>query len=135
VIFDGGGRVLLVRHGYGRLNWELPGGGAEAGESPSETAKRELREETGLVGEPDRLTGVYFEPGHEFGPVLHFVFLCSLRDGPEPVAAPPEIIDVGYWPLDGLPTPISDFTERRIRDASIGAPARLESIARRSWRE
>ena len=47
-LFDDEGRVLLVRHTYGRLNWELPGGGAEPGESPNETAIREILEETGL---------------------------------------------------------------------------------------
>jgi 8-oxo-dGTP pyrophosphatase MutT (NUDIX family) len=30
--FDGEGRVLLVHHTYGRLNWELPSGAAEPGE-------------------------------------------------------------------------------------------------------
>jgi 8-oxo-dGDP phosphatase len=50
-IFDSHGRVLLVRHTYGRLNWELPGGGSEPGEGPDETAARELREETGLRAE------------------------------------------------------------------------------------
>ena len=42
-IFDGRGRILLVHHTYGRLNWELPGGIVEAGEAPDEAARRELR--------------------------------------------------------------------------------------------
>lgn len=37
--------------------WDLPGGGAEPGETPVECALRELREETGLVLDPARLTG------------------------------------------------------------------------------
>lgn len=37
VIVDDGGRVLLVKHSYGRLNWELPGGGAEVNESAEES--------------------------------------------------------------------------------------------------
>lgn len=48
VILNDAGHVLLVRHTYGRLNWELPGGYAEAAESIVETAIREVREETGL---------------------------------------------------------------------------------------
>ena len=43
VIFDSAGRVLLVHHTYGPLNWELPGGVAEPGEDPASAARRELR--------------------------------------------------------------------------------------------
>lgn len=63
-IFDDRGRILLVRHTYGRLNWELPGGMAIPGEAPDETARRELLEETGMEPTLDRLTGVYFEADH-----------------------------------------------------------------------
>jgi 8-oxo-dGTP pyrophosphatase MutT (NUDIX family) len=31
-IFDEHEQVLLVKQSYGRLNWELPGGGVEPGE-------------------------------------------------------------------------------------------------------
>ena len=48
VILDPGGRVLLVRHNYGRCNWEIPGGLSLPGASPDRTASRELREETGI---------------------------------------------------------------------------------------
>lgn len=30
-VFDDRGRVLLVKHSYGPLNWELPGGAVESG--------------------------------------------------------------------------------------------------------
>jgi 8-oxo-dGTP pyrophosphatase MutT (NUDIX family) len=56
VCLDADGRVLLMcwRDPHdGALIWEPPGGGIEAGESPFETARRELAEETGL--DPDSI--------------------------------------------------------------------------------
>ena len=134
-IFDGDGRVLLVHHTYGRLNWELPGGVSEPGETPDETARRELLEETGLHAELDHLTGVYLEPDHDFGPMLHFVFRCRWLEGLDPVASSPEVSDVRYWPPDHLPTPISDFTERRIRDAALDQPVQVGRVLSRRWRQ
>jgi 8-oxo-dGTP diphosphatase len=133
-IFDSDDRVLLVRHTYGRRNWELPGGGAEPGESPDTTALRELLEETGLEAAIDRLTGLYFEARHERGAFLHIVFRCTRRGAAPPEPRSPEISEVGYWPLGSLPTPISDFTERRIADALADGPAVVRSIEGRSWR-
>jgi 8-oxo-dGTP diphosphatase len=135
VIFDPAGRVLLVHHTYLRLNWELPGGVAEPEEVPDETARRELLEETGLRVDLDRLTGVYFEPDHDFGPMLHFVFRCRWDDRLDPVPSSPEVKDVEYWPVDELPTPISDFTECRIRDAVVDGPVRVERVVSRQWRD
>jgi 8-oxo-dGTP diphosphatase len=135
VIFDGEGRVLLVHHTYGRANWELPGGGSEPGEAPEETARRELLEETGLQAELDHLTGVYFEADHDAGPMLHFVFRCRWHEQLDPVASSPEVSEVRYWPLDALPRPISDFTERRIQDAAHDGPVRVGRVLSRQWRE
>lgn len=47
------GRVLLARRPPGaHLGgfWEFPGGRIESGELPEDAARRELREETGLIG-------------------------------------------------------------------------------------
>lgn len=135
VVLDEQRRVLLVHHTYGRLNWELPGGVAEPGEAPDETARRELLEETGLRAELGDLTGVYFEPDHEVGAMLHFVFRCAWHNRLRPVASSPEVSEVRYWHVDDLPGPISDFTERRIADAARGGPVRVARVDGRQWRE
>ncbi|RQP18343.1 NUDIX hydrolase [Parapedobacter defluvii] len=51
---DDEGYIYLVgqfRYPLGEYSWEIPEGGGPLDEDPLETAKRELREETGLVAE------------------------------------------------------------------------------------
>lgn len=117
-ITDTEGRVLLVKHTYGRLNWELPGGAGEVGESPVETAVREVREETGLLVIARHATGVYYTPDNE---MCHFVFWCErIEEGSLPSPDQEEISECGFWPVNALPRPISDWTVRRIQDAVAG---------------
>ncbi len=134
VILDGDGRVLLVKHSYGRLNWELPGGDAEENESLEETARREVREETGLRVAAERLSGLYYEPEGDWH---HAVFVCRPEDSA--VAPRPDAIEIThcvYWPPEALPRPMSDFTVRRIHDALAGTVAStLVSVPPRQWLE
>ncbi len=57
------GHVILARQfrpGPEKIMYELPGGGAEAGETPQEAALRELEEETGYrAGSVEHLGDVY----------------------------------------------------------------------------
>jgi ADP-ribose pyrophosphatase YjhB (NUDIX family) len=130
VILDDRDRVLLVKHDYGELNWELPGGGGEPRESAEETARREAREEVGIELEVDRLTGVYWEPERD---AHHFVFRAHPKGDPR-VNDRREIAEVGWFDPGELPRPMSDFTESRIADALGGGPVRLHTIGPRVWR-
>ena len=82
---DGDGRLLLTRFSMpGHANsgqWTMPGGGMEWGETPIDTAVRELEEETGLVARIGPLLGVFsrwFEPQEtmsgEAGHVIALVY-------------------------------------------------------------
>ena len=52
------GQWIFCRH-KSRPTWELPGGHREPGETPLETARRELYEETGAVDFDIRIVGAY----------------------------------------------------------------------------
>jgi 8-oxo-dGTP diphosphatase len=129
VILDARDRVLLVRHDYGELNWELPGGGGEPGESAVETARREALEEIGIELDVDRLTGVYWEPEKD---AHHFVFRARPIGEPR-VNDPAEIVEVGWFDRAELPRPMSDFTERRIADAFGEGPVGVATVGARVW--
>lgn len=64
--------------------FQLPGGKRQCGESPVETAIREIREETGLVISPDALRPLcetrYLKKGH--GVMRHVFFACDLSTDP-----------------------------------------------------
>jgi hypothetical protein len=67
--------------------------------------------------------------------MLHVVFRCDIDPAATPHPSSPEISEVGYWRLDDLPRPISDFTEQRIRDALRDGPAAIARVGSRRWRE
>jgi diadenosine tetraphosphate (Ap4A) HIT family hydrolase/8-oxo-dGTP pyrophosphatase MutT (NUDIX family) len=134
VIVDRARQVLLVKHSYGRLNWEIPGGISEPGESAEETARREVREEIGVEIALEAMTGVYWEPGWRETGGHHFVFRARLSDGAVPTRADPrEIADLGWFTTAALPRPISDFTAMRINDALNRAPLQLKTVGGRRW--
>lgn len=63
VVPDGHGRILLIRR-TDNNRWSIPGGGVEPGESVSQAAAREVKEETGIDCEVTGLVGIYSDPGH-----------------------------------------------------------------------
>jgi ADP-ribose pyrophosphatase YjhB (NUDIX family) len=57
------GQILLIRRSD-NSNWALPGGAVDLGESLTQAAVRETREETGIACEITGLTGIYTDPRH-----------------------------------------------------------------------
>jgi 8-oxo-dGTP pyrophosphatase MutT (NUDIX family) len=76
-VLDDDGLVLLVQRREPR-RWELPGGALELGERLLDGLAREVEEETGLLVEPLRLTGVY--QNLRLGPVA-LTFACRVLGG------------------------------------------------------
>ena len=130
VIFDRNGRVVLVRHSYGRRGWELPGGGRQPSESIEQAVLREVREELWVEPLAAELRAIYYEPKFD---QHHFAFLCRLPDGAHPKPSSAEILECGYWPVDALPRPINDFTIQRITDAHSTKPVAISVLGPRQW--
>lgn len=106
------GEVLLVRRGDdGR--WDVPGGGAQAGEAPEDTARRELREETGLTVGDLRPLGL-FPHRHTYpdGNVVDWethVYASDFAGGE--ARAGDDASELRWWPLGGLPGEVSETTQ------------------------
>lgn len=106
-----GGDVLLVRRADNGL-WDVPGGRQEGVETPAQTARRKLLEETGLsVGQLSAL-GVW-EHRHAYpdGNIVDWsthVFMAEYEAGT--ARAGDDASETRWWPLDGLPQPMSAIT-------------------------
>ncbi|MFD7908615.1 NUDIX domain-containing protein [Kitasatospora sp. NPDC059747] len=73
LFFDEDDHVLLVKPTY-KPGWEIPGGYLHAGETPSEGAAREVKEELGITPPIGRLLVADWAPHPTEGDKLLFVF-------------------------------------------------------------
>ncbi|MEA3535417.1 NUDIX hydrolase [Rhizobium sp. CC-YZS058] len=122
------GRYLLVRRSRppSAAMYAFPGGRAEPGETPAETALRELKEETGLTGRDATLFASYDLPPLTIdGPTTRHFFLSVFRvvvDGDDPAVAADDAESLGWFTaaeIANLPAPDS------VRDCV----ARLEALS------
>lgn len=100
-VFDEG-RVALVRqyrHPAGRELLEIPAGKIEPGESPAETAAREIEQEIGVrVGRMEKLAEFYSTPG--FCQEKLFVYLATGLTPGRQQLDDDEVVEVVHLSLD-----------------------------------
>lgn len=106
MIVEKDGKLLLVKHSPKLLEggkWSLPSGFLDRGETAVECAVRELKEETGWVGETIALFRVNTNPDrpHEDRQNVSFDFIVKpIRKAGE---GDWESTDIRWFPIDQLP--------------------------------
>ena len=121
LLFDTARRLLLIRSTPSRETdvyyWMAPGGEQHPGETPQQTAERELREETGIVAPLGpcvwlreftwRFAGNDRQPATWFATREHFFIAEAEGERPtvQPSGAGVEMVDLGearWWSIDEL---------------------------------
>lgn len=115
------GRVLLVRR-RDTLEWALPGGTVEWGETLAQCVRRELLEEAGVeVLELQQLLGVYSHPDRDWRFHAATVIVQASVTPPFQMAKNPlEIVDVGLFAEADLPEALSHQMRDMLRNAIQG---------------
>jgi 8-oxo-dGTP diphosphatase len=115
------GKIVLIRR-RDTGKWALPGGTVEWGETLQTCVKRELREEAGVeVIHLGQLNGVYSHPDRDWR--FHAVTIVVDAVVTPPITQPKnplEIVEVGMFNRDELPTPLSHNMEDMLNNTLAG---------------
>lgn len=115
VVTNEAGELLLIQR-HDIRTFDVPGGGIEAGELPTEAAVRETLEETGLHVRPSQLLGLYHWP-NEPNAFLSFYFRCELLGGD--LRPSEETPSVAFVAPENLPARILPMHRQRIRHSLL----------------
>jgi 8-oxo-dGTP pyrophosphatase MutT (NUDIX family) len=117
--------VIARLNRAGRVEWCLPKGHLESGETPEEAAVREIEEETGIRGRVLESLGTidywFSAEGRRVHKLVHH-YLLEATGGALSVEGDPdqEAIDVAWVPLDELGTLLAFPNERKLaREATV----------------
>jgi 8-oxo-dGTP pyrophosphatase MutT (NUDIX family) len=124
VVFDDTGRVLLGRRADNH-RWTVISGIPEPGEQPADCAVREVYEETGVHCVPERVVLVrsgreVTYPNGDRCQFMDITFRCRAVGG-EAHVNDDESLEVGWFPLDALPT-LHERQQFRIKQALADEP-------------
>lgn len=109
IVKSADGKILLVKPSY-KPTWQLPGGGVDAGESPTAAAVREVNEEIGVkCHEADlRLIDTIFRPQQDILIVL-YELKNSWEENPELKGQEDELEAFEWVATDNVATRLPDY--------------------------
>ncbi|MDQ0215823.1 ADP-ribose pyrophosphatase YjhB (NUDIX family) [Oikeobacillus pervagus] len=123
IILNEENQVLLQKRADVGL-WGIPSGHIEIGETVSEAAVREVKEETNLDIKIKKLIGVYSDPDSQVfaypnGSVVHFITTCFLAEitGGELRCNSDESLEIKFFGLQNLPQDLLKMHPRWLKDA------------------
>ncbi|MFF0412489.1 NUDIX domain-containing protein [Kitasatospora sp. NPDC004745] len=121
LFFDQADRVLLVKPTY-KPGWEIPGGYLHVGETPSEGASREVKEELGITPPIGRLLVADWAPHPTEGDKLLFVFDGGVLPAYELDNIAVDRVEIGEYAFhatDQLDALLIPRLARRVRAACV----------------
>ncbi|HZH60660.1 MAG TPA: NUDIX domain-containing protein [Metabacillus sp.] len=118
-------QVLLQKRADVGL-WGIPSGHIEIGETVSQAAIREVKEETNVDIRIIKLIGVYSDPNSQVfaypnGKVVHFITTCFLAEitGGELRCNSSESLEIKFFSQDNLPEDLLKMHPRWLLDALV----------------
>jgi 8-oxo-dGTP pyrophosphatase MutT (NUDIX family) len=131
-------RVVLLQRGehakFAQGMWDLPVGKSDPGEPITQTAVRELREETGLIVKPEDLRIAHIIHGawgvESPNGFLTVVFATRAWTGEPENREPHKHALVRWTPTDALPERFVPSTAEALRSYLAGGPA----VSLHGWR-
>lgn len=96
-------KILLIKRAKEPFKgwWAIPGGRLEDDETAEECLRREVKEETGIDIEQEKLIGIYSDPKRDPRGIVGAAYLCRIIGGN--LAAGDDAGEVKWWPISELP--------------------------------